>query len=303
MHSSFRKCFSGKLLLVLGLGAIWFFKADQQQVAAQTPREPSAAGQTSREWDRYTVRNEDFSVLLPITPAMSSYTRRTESRGKSRVLKIIGAYADGVGYAIYIYQKKESLADFITTSRLTSGAFKRELVVSGVRGQEYFFEDDKRKAVTQFFVADDRIFVFQVVSRLGNPDVGISRFFESIRFERLDGGLAIVDGPGDEPTPAPVVEGSTLSGKEVTAKAIVIMKPEPTYTDEARSHQVTGTVVLRCVFSSNGAVNSIRVVSGLPFGLTERAYEAARRIKFIPAVRDGRFVSMWIQLEYNFNLY
>jgi hypothetical protein len=26
-------------------------------------------------------------------------------------------------------------------------------------------------------------------------------------------------------------------------------------------------------------------------------------LKFIPAVKDGRFVSMWIQLEYNFNLY
>jgi hypothetical protein len=53
----------------------------------------------------------------------------------------------------------------------------------------------------------------------------------------------------------------------------------------------------------NAPVAKIRVVSGLPFGLTERAYAAARQIKFIPAVRDGRFVSMRIQLEYNFNLY
>lgn len=31
--------------------------------------------------------------------------------------------------------------------------------------------------------------------------------------------------------------------------------------------------------------------------------DAAKTIRFIPAIKDGRFVSMWIQLEYNFNLY
>jgi hypothetical protein len=50
-------------------------------------------------------------------------------------------------------------------------------------------------------------------------------------------------------------------------------------------------------------VKYIIVLSGLPGGLTERAVEAARRIKFFPATKDGRPVSMFIQLEYNFNLY
>ncbi len=47
----------------------------------------------------------------------------------------------------------------------------------------------------------------------------------------------------------------------------------------------------------------ITAVSGLPYGLTERAIAAARQIKFVPATKDGRPVSMYIQLEYNFNLY
>jgi TonB family protein len=81
------------------------------------------------------------------------------------------------------------------------------------------------------------------------------------------------------------------------------MKPEPSYTESARAHQVTGTVVLKVVFSSNGLVTNIQVVSGLPDGLTERAIDTARKIKFIPAMKDGKYVSMWMQLEYNFNLY
>jgi len=95
----------------------------------------------------------------------------------------------------------------------------------------------------------------------------------------------------------------TFSPKEVTTKARVLSKPEPQYTEEARKNQITGTVVLRAVFSSGGQVTNIRSVSGLPFGLTERAIAAARQIKFSPAMKDGRAVSMYIQLEYNFNLY
>jgi TonB family protein len=95
----------------------------------------------------------------------------------------------------------------------------------------------------------------------------------------------------------------TFSGKDVTTKARVLSKPEPQYTEDARKNQVTGTVVLRAVFTSGGQVTGIRAVSGLPYGLTERAIAAARQIKFTPATKDGHAVSMYIQLEYNFNLY
>jgi TonB family protein len=94
-----------------------------------------------------------------------------------------------------------------------------------------------------------------------------------------------------------------FTGKDVTSKARLISKPEPQYTEDARKNQVTGTVVLKVVFASNGSVQNIRTVSGLPYGLTERAIAAARQIKFVPATKDGHQVSMWMQLEYNFNLY
>lgn len=94
-----------------------------------------------------------------------------------------------------------------------------------------------------------------------------------------------------------------FSGKDVTVKMRVLAKPEPTYTDAARKASVTGTVVLRCVFGSDGQVKSVMVVRALPYGLTSQSAKAARKIEFTPATKDGRPVSMWVQLEYNFNLY
>lgn len=92
-------------------------------------------------------------------------------------------------------------------------------------------------------------------------------------------------------------------GSEIDTKVRVLSKPDPTYTDEARRHQVSGTIVLRCVFAADGHVRAIHVVSGLPDGLNEQAMEAARHIKFVPATKDGKPVSMWIELEYNFNVF
>ena len=94
----------------------------------------------------------------------------------------------------------------------------------------------------------------------------------------------------------------TYKGKEVDKKVSVKKKPEPSYTKEARNHGVEGTVVLRCVFTSTGQVTNIHVVAGLPDGLTESAIEAAKKIKFIPATKDGHPVSMWMELQYNFHL-
>lgn len=90
---------------------------------------------------------------------------------------------------------------------------------------------------------------------------------------------------------------------EVSTRPRVIAKPEPQYTEQARRDQVTGTVVLRVVFSSSGQVTNIQAVQKLGGGLTEKAIAAARQIRFLPAMRNGQPVSMYMQLEYNFNLY
>src|SRR6266851_5929198 len=94
-----------------------------------------------------------------------------------------------------------------------------------------------------------------------------------------------------------------FSGKDVTSKARILEKPEPQYTEAARKNQITGTVVIKAIFSSSGQVIDIHAVSKLPDGLTEKAIAAARQIRFVPATKDGRPVSMYMQLEYNFNLY
>lgn len=112
---------------------------------------------------------------------------------------------------------------------------------------------------------------------------------------RGDGGSS-GNNPDDDPA-------RIYKAPEVNSRPRVISKPEPHYTEAARKNGTTGTVVLRVVFSSSGEVTNIQAVQKLGDGLTEKAMAAARQIRFVPAMRNGRPVSMYMQLQYNFNLY
>jgi TonB family protein len=96
---------------------------------------------------------------------------------------------------------------------------------------------------------------------------------------------------------------SVVRPKESDERARVLRNPSPAYTEEARSHGISGTVVLKVVFGVNGRVIRIHAIEGLPYGLVPNAIEAARKIEFIPARKDGKPISMYGQVDYTFSRY
>jgi TonB family protein len=82
----------------------------------------------------------------------------------------------------------------------------------------------------------------------------------------------------------------------------ILYRTKARYTEYARQNRVEGTVVLSVVFRVDGAITDIKVVRGLPDGLTEKAIEAAKAIRFEPAVQNGTPVSVRGSLEFSFKL-
>ncbi len=68
----------------------------------------------------------------------------------------------------------------------------------------------------------------------------------------------------------------------------ITFKPQPVYTDEARSLKLEGEVLLEVMFSANGTLHVNRVVRGLGHGLDEAAIAAANKMRFKPALRIGQ---------------
>ena len=276
---------------------------------AQTPI-PSQ----SLPWTTYTIKGEDFSVALPVLPAMHKSEEFLMRLNGTRTIHQMGSYADGVVYTITVFenpQPRQSLNDFIKeqAQNLWEGSTSRDLTLDGFKGKEVLSADGLDRMV-QYFATADRLYEFFA---MGAPesDPRLKKFFSSFSLHKQKDSAVVTDGPGLPYEPKyesgasnwAAADQKLYVGKEVNKRVRLGMKPEPSYTEAARQNQITGTVVIKCVFASNGSVNNIRVVSGLPFGLTERATAVAKKIKFIPAIKDGKYVSMWMQLEYNFNLY
>lgn len=96
---------------------------------------------------------------------------------------------------------------------------------------------------------------------------------------------------------------TVFAGDEVDTKAVIHAKPLPNYTQRAREHGTSGIVRVRIVLGADGQVKHPLVVRGLPDGLSELAVAAARKVRFTPAVKDGKPVSTVVMLEYGFNIY
>src|SRR6266849_5280873 len=280
--------------------------------------------QDEPKWARYT--SDELSVLLPEPPSIALKSRPNKKASARYEGRIYGSYGDGIVYVVISEnnpKRAEKLETFIEEFRdglprwtsqgkdYTSGmTFDREVIVHGFAGKRYRLKIREAEGIVDFYITERHVYVIESVGGdESNPS--IHQFLESLSFEsqktpenRSTADLQATTPSGLRDNTSQNQEASPVfSGKEVTRRAIPVSKPEPSYTAEAREHQVVGTVVLKAILSSSGKVTNIEVVTPLKYGLTEKAIEAAKTLKFIPALRELKFVSQYIQLEYNFNLY
>jgi TonB family protein len=82
----------------------------------------------------------------------------------------------------------------------------------------------------------------------------------------------------------------------------ITFKPNPVYTEEARSLKLEGEVLLEVSFSANGTLHVNRVVRGLGHGLDEAAIAAANKIRFKPALRGGQPVDSTAVVHVTFQM-
>jgi tetratricopeptide (TPR) repeat protein len=87
-----------------------------------------------------------------------------------------------------------------------------------------------------------------------------------------------------------------------TLRPKILYREKARYTDAASAAGVSGTVVLMVVFADDGVLKNILPLQGLSHGLTEECIKAARKIRFTPAMRDGKPISVYGSLEFTFTL-
>jgi TonB family protein len=85
--------------------------------------------------------------------------------------------------------------------------------------------------------------------------------------------------------------------------ATFLWRAAPQYTEEARHKMIKGSVALAVELLPDGTIGEIKVAQGLDPGLDKMAIESARKLVFLPAVKNRKFVSLWTPTTMSFNIY
>jgi protein TonB len=117
------------------------------------------------------------------------------------------------------------------------------------------------------------------------------------------GGVGSGRGPGVGPGEGGGIGGGVYRVGGGVSAPRTIFAPDPEYSEEARKAKYQGTVVLWMIVGPDGRPHNIRISRSVGMGLDEKAIEAVRTWRFEPALKDGRPVSVQINVEVSFRLY
>lgn len=84
-----------------------------------------------------------------------------------------------------------------------------------------------------------------------------------------------------------------------------ITKSNPVYPEEASSRRIAGKIILNAIICSDGHVEDVAILSGVPWGEGLLEAEAERTVKtwtYKPALKDGRPVAVYMTVAVDFNL-
>lgn len=84
-------------------------------------------------------------------------------------------------------------------------------------------------------------------------------------------------------------------------RPVPINSPQPRYTEEARRLKLEGSISLVVLVTESGGVDSVVLIRGLGNVLDQQAIEAARELKFSPALRNGNPIPFWKKVMVEFN--
>jgi TonB family protein len=315
------------LLVFLGIGPV--------QISAQSSRDGINISPSD---ERFQVRLPQQPKIETTKTSYGSLTVEgriyTTSHGGATysVWSLTTVYSGGLGpvavtpvgdYTALVWESllkpaRDALPESeVSKARMT---FKSALWLRGIPGREYSLRLGDRSGTTRLYLDGGQLYVLVALDAGGNSRA-TKRFFGSFVAQPIPrptlpvAAILVADPelvPGDRRKLAysrpqfalpPSRSNRVFNPSETTHKARITSKPEPQYTKAAHDNNVWGTVVLSVVLTKYGEVKNIRVVKGLPDGLTQAAITAARNLKFIPATKDQYSVSQSTRIEYYFNPY
>jgi TonB family protein len=293
----------------------------------------------SSEWTRIETENREVSIVVPSNFTFfldeegfnASKGERSREQVAFRNLRSLTAFRDGVSIWFESYDVRDGEDAYKYFSYNLNGSETiKTYQINGYSLADMTLSNDTHIIRKFYFHSDNKFYILGCGTR-NSANAVINTFLQSIKFK--DKFLFSVEKEKLLETANPMTfENLDISPFEVTYQeepkkkqksnkkksaentpnpveetgqsAIVILtKPRPGYTDLARQMDTKGVIRVRVHFERDGLIREVTVLKGLKHGLTEKALNAVRRMRFLPPERNNVPYSVSKVVVFNFLLY
>lgn len=116
-------------------------------------------------------------------------------------------------------------------------------------------------------------------------------------------GIGSGDGAGIGPGSGGNIGGGIYQVGGAVRAPIAIYTPDPEFSEEARKAKFSGNVIVSLIVSADGKPRNVHVLRGVGMGLDEKAVEAVQQYKFKPALKDGKPVAVYVNIDVTFQIF
>lgn len=254
-------------------------------------------------WLSFTPKGEEFTAMIPGPPTLLNESAPFAYKKDGETVlqhRDYSGYGGGLIFIIASYKARRAkeIQDAVIAHETSGATFERELTLNGLSARQYRRFQSKFHSRVICFATKEHVYSVTLVT-LEESNPAVEKFLGSFRLRTAQ------DQESSEnlAPQADVNPQDVFNPREVTSKAVIAWKPIPNYTERARQDGLTGTIVVEAVLAANGYVTNIKVLKEMGDGMTEKAVEYTRSVRFFPAEKDGKPASQRLMLEYNFNLY
>jgi hypothetical protein len=286
----------------------------------QAPIPLSKNSSAGSAWEKLARGPETAADLQALATSIAAYIYVAGCHPKTCTVLVTNFTLPDGNTSAYGMQLADTLSRELTSKEYKLRVIDRSLLQAFLAKERDPAQPDHRAVVSWISDAlDARFMVFGTTEKVGNGLVSLSS--QLIDTSSKDWGVynAIVDlGPLNseetlEPVelfaPLPAIttssSGETLERSGVNGITIpsCTYMPNPPYSDGARKLRLNGSLAAEAVINSQGNLENIRIVRGLPGGLNETTIATMRSWHCHPALKDGKPVPVLVPFTVTFRLY
>jgi TonB family protein len=318
--------FLSRGLLILGLLQVTQAQEPSSKPEAPTPKViqapiPLPKNSSAREpSEKPAPLAETVADLPALAVSIAAHTVAADCKPKGCTVLVTNFVLPDGNTSVYGMRLADTLSRELTNKEYELRVIDRSLLQNFLAKERVPAEPDHRAVIHWISDAlDARFVVFGTTERVDDGIVRLSSqlvdadskewrvYTALVNLGPLDSGESLepVDPFGPLPEITTSFSGETVerAGVNGTTMPSCTYAPIPPYSDGARKLKLIGTVTVQAVINSEGRLENIRIVRGMPGGLNETTIATLRTWRCHPALKDGKPVPVLLPLTTTFRLY